>query len=312
MHTPVTISIITPCYNGARYIRETLQSALTQTHPPLEVIVIDDGSTDDSATLAEAAGPSVRVVRQPNQGESVARNRGIAEARGSHVLFLDADDLLEPESLSRLAAAIEGRPDAVAVMGCGWFTSDPSSVSSVQQTTHAAFFPGVIGANLGPIHSWLTPTRILRSVGGFAGTISLFEDWDLWWRVAFEGVDLVPVEVVGAKYRLHAQSQMTTTKRTDRARGHVVLMTRMARRFLERQDLLDRHAKVLFWSVWASVMHARETGVGWDELAPTSEVLRQVAVKASRPLRGTLMAYAVRLLGARIATALQRRPLRPA
>src|SRR6187397_1072894 len=101
---PITISIITPCYNGSRYIRETLQSALAQTHPPLEVIVIDDGSTDDSAALAENAGPPVRVIRQTNQGESVARNRGIAEARGSHVLFLDADDMLEPESLSRLTA----------------------------------------------------------------------------------------------------------------------------------------------------------------------------------------------------------------
>jgi len=304
---PITISIVTPCYNGARYIKETLQSALAQTHPPLEVIVIDDGSTDDSAALAAEAGPPVRVIRQANQGESIARNRGIAEAQGSHVLFLDADDLLEPESLSLLAAAVDGRPDAVAVMGCGWFTSDPASISSTQQTTDGAFFPGIIGGNLGPMHCWLTPTHILRRVGGFAGTISLFEDWDLWWRVGFEGLDLVPVKFIGAKYRLHGQSQMTTTKRADRARGHVVLMSRMAERFLEYPDRLDRHAKSLFWNVWSSLVHARDNGVGWDELGPAAEVLRQIARKASQPLRGTLMAHAVRLLGTRTAMGLQRR-----
>jgi glycosyltransferase involved in cell wall biosynthesis len=95
-----TVSVVIPCYNGARFLRETLDSALAQTSPTLEVIVVDDGSTDDSAALAESYGPPVRVIRQPNQGESVARNRGIAEARGEWVAFLDADDLWLPEKLA--------------------------------------------------------------------------------------------------------------------------------------------------------------------------------------------------------------------
>jgi glycosyltransferase involved in cell wall biosynthesis len=96
----ISVSIITPCYNGSPYLRDTIASALGQTRPPLEVIVIDDGSTDDSAAIAESFGSPVRVIRQTNQGESVARNRGIAEARGSHLLFLDADDLIAPEALA--------------------------------------------------------------------------------------------------------------------------------------------------------------------------------------------------------------------
>lgn len=94
-----SVSVIIPCYNGAPYLRETLESALAQTHTPLEVIVVDDGSTDDSAAIAESFGPPVRVIRQENQGESVARNRGIDEARGEWIALLDADDLWKPRKL---------------------------------------------------------------------------------------------------------------------------------------------------------------------------------------------------------------------
>ena len=93
------VSVVIPCYNGAQFLRETLESALAQTHPPLEVIVIDDGSTDDSAVIAESFGEPIRVIRQENQGESVARNRGIDEAKGEWIAFLDADDLWDKRKL---------------------------------------------------------------------------------------------------------------------------------------------------------------------------------------------------------------------
>src|SRR5262249_59293001 len=107
-----TISVVIPCYNGARFLRETLASVLAQTLPPLEVLVIDDGSTDDSGAVAESFGPPVRVIRQPNQGESVARNRGIEEAKGEWVGFLDADDLWNPDKLERQWQV--GDPDVLA------------------------------------------------------------------------------------------------------------------------------------------------------------------------------------------------------
>lgn len=98
---PVPVSVVIPCYNGAAYLRETLESVVHQTAHPLEVVLVDDGSTDGSAEIAEAFGPPVRVIRQENQGESVARNRGIEEARGEWVAFLDADDIWKPEKLER-------------------------------------------------------------------------------------------------------------------------------------------------------------------------------------------------------------------
>src|SRR5262249_54915625 len=82
--------------------------------------VVDDGSTDDSAAVARALGPPVRLLQQPNQGESVARNRGIEEARGEWVAFLDADDVWIPEKLERQLAAVEGR-DRVACCHTGFY-----------------------------------------------------------------------------------------------------------------------------------------------------------------------------------------------
>jgi glycosyltransferase involved in cell wall biosynthesis len=100
------VSVVIPCYNGASFLKQTLESALQQTIPPVEILVVDDGSTDNSAEIAAEFGSPVRVVRQENRGESVARNRGIDEARGDWVAFLDADDLWAPTKLERQLACI--------------------------------------------------------------------------------------------------------------------------------------------------------------------------------------------------------------
>jgi glycosyltransferase involved in cell wall biosynthesis len=102
-----TVSVIVPCYNAAAFLRETLDSVLAQTVRPLEVIVVDDGSTDQSAKIAASYGDLVRVIRQQNRGESVARNRGIDEARGDWIAFLDADDLWMSTKTERQLEAIE-------------------------------------------------------------------------------------------------------------------------------------------------------------------------------------------------------------
>ena len=91
------ISIIIPCYNQGRFLREAVQSALEQTHSAAEVIVVDDGSTDDTAAVT-LEYPAVRLLQQPNRGAAAARNRGLRESRGEYVVFLDADDRLLPDA----------------------------------------------------------------------------------------------------------------------------------------------------------------------------------------------------------------------
>ena len=117
-------SVIIPCFNGSKFIVETLESVVAQTLPPLEIIVIDDGSTDDSAAKAESFGSPVRVIRQRNQGESVARNRGIAEAKGEWIAFLDADDRWEPQKLEKQLGLAQ-QTDAICVFTAFyWFGAE--------------------------------------------------------------------------------------------------------------------------------------------------------------------------------------------
>ncbi|GAB6164120.1 hypothetical protein JCM19992_01200 [Thermostilla marina] len=103
MTEPVTapVSVVIPAYNSSRYLGATLRSVFAQTVRPQEIIVVDDGSEDDSAALAESFGPPVRVIRQENRGESAARNRGIEAASSEWIAFLDADDLWAPTKLAR-------------------------------------------------------------------------------------------------------------------------------------------------------------------------------------------------------------------
>src|SRR5262245_53259028 len=95
------ISVVIPCHNAAAYLRSSIDSVLAQTVPPREILVIDDGSTDESATVAMSYAPRVRVVKQTNRGPASARNRGIEEATGEWIAFLDADDVWRPQKLER-------------------------------------------------------------------------------------------------------------------------------------------------------------------------------------------------------------------
>jgi glycosyltransferase involved in cell wall biosynthesis len=310
---PVTISVIVPCYNGGAFLEATLRSALAQTFPAIEIIVIDDGSTDESAVIAERAGAGapVRVIRQHNQGESVARNRGIAEARGTHVLFLDADDLLAPEALDRLSAAIDGQPRAVALMGAAWFSDDPLRPTGIKPAAQSAFLPGIIEGNFAPPHAWLTPLELVRRVGGFHESVRWFEDWDLWWRIGVIGPPLHSVDYIGALYRQHAGSQLATTKMTDRTRGHAQLMERMATAFLEDGSLIQRHGGPLFWNCWAALTRARTHNVPWSDLDGLMRNMRQVLRLHPAELAGSWTARAMWLLGARAAVGLDRIVRRP-
>ncbi|MCZ2341844.1 MAG: glycosyltransferase family 2 protein [Bacteroidales bacterium] len=117
MNTNATkqVSVVIPCYNGAEYLAETIRSVLAQTVAVHEIIVVDDGSTDTSADLAESFGHPVRVIRQTNQGESVARNRGIEEAISPWVAFVDADDLWETTKIEQQLQAVQNHPEIVLV-----------------------------------------------------------------------------------------------------------------------------------------------------------------------------------------------------
>lgn len=109
------ISVVIPVYNGGRYLTETLQSVRHQTLQPEEIIVVDDGSTDDTPEILSAQ-PDIRVLRQENRGAGAARNRGIQCARGELIAFIDADDIWLPRKLETQARELEAHPEVDYVL----------------------------------------------------------------------------------------------------------------------------------------------------------------------------------------------------
>ena len=104
-----TVSVVIPAYNSASYLAEAVESALGQTFKDLEILVVDDGSTDETQELMRRYGPPVRCLSQENTGVATARNRGIDESRGRYVAFLDADDVWQPDKLEKQLAALPGQ-----------------------------------------------------------------------------------------------------------------------------------------------------------------------------------------------------------
>ncbi len=205
MSTQPTISVVIPCYNAAAYLRETIESVLAQSVPAREVLVIDDGSTDTSAEIAESYGSPVRVIRQANQGESVARNRGIDESQGDWVAFLDADDLWLPDKLERQLAAAREQQDVVCIHTnysiFGVFELDPGIPGEVQRGDYS-----VRSLLLNPyIH---VSTALVRRDAPVrfpdwtqrAEDMIYFADLSLHGRIAF-----VPERLM--RYRAHARQQ---------------------------------------------------------------------------------------------------------
>ncbi|MEO0557087.1 MAG: glycosyltransferase family A protein [Bacteroidota bacterium] len=143
------VSVIIPVYNGERFIAEAVESVLAQTYPHVELVVVDDGSTDASASIVERY-EGVRLIRQENQGDGVARNRGVEESTGELLAFLDADDRWRPEKLTLQVAYMADNPEAGHVLGQMWsfLHEGMERPSWVNPATVETAMPGVLPGTL--------------------------------------------------------------------------------------------------------------------------------------------------------------------
>lgn len=205
-----TISVIIPAHNAASTIAKTLESLQAQTDPQWEVIVIDDGSTDETnaiATQMAANDSRIRIVQQKQQGVSTARNIGIDLARSSWLLFLDADDWISPDYLETMTATINADANLDAVC-CGWvqIAFDGTEINRKQAPTINKLFE--ISSQHCPfiIHACLIRREVVLSVGGFNAARQTCEDWDLWQRIARSTARFGSVNKVMAFYRMQSGS----------------------------------------------------------------------------------------------------------
>lgn len=185
------VSVIIPLYNKAAEIGATLRSVLGQTVQPLEIIVVDDGSTDGGAEVVKAfAEPLVRLVGQPNRGVAAARNRGIAEARGEYVALLDGDDVWEPRFLEKSIEMIEKYPEC-AIYATGFYTLRKGkkfpAASSEKEGVLDDFFCEAMRGYICTSSSVVIPKDIFQRSGGFPEGMKIGEDLYCWIGLASLG-----------------------------------------------------------------------------------------------------------------------------
>lgn len=202
------IAVVVPCYGAEATLAQTLESALAQ-EAPFEIIVVDDGSPDGSVDVARRFEPDVRVLVGPNRGASAARNRGVAETSAPWLLFLDADDLLEPDTFARRRET--ARANDADVIVCDWreFENDPGEGatrrldwSAMQSDAEHAIAAG----------AWATTAAILYrralvdKIGGFRADLPIIQDARFFFDAAVAGGCFAHSTHIGASYRLRPDS----------------------------------------------------------------------------------------------------------
>jgi glycosyltransferase involved in cell wall biosynthesis len=212
--TPL-VSVIIPCYNHAHFVGEAIQSVLDQHYQHFEIILVDDGSTDNTCEVVAQFGFKVRYIYQQNQGLSAARNTGLRAAQGELVGFLDADDLYEPNYLSTLVASLKSNPQADAVHCACRFVGHinkplPQIIGKVvpAEKLYSTMLKG----------NFITPLCMLvyrycyEKVGEFDTKLTSCEDWDMWLRISRD-FDVISNEMVLGRYRVNPESMSTVIER---------------------------------------------------------------------------------------------------
>lgn len=181
------VSVIIPCFNGAKYLRQAIDSALNQTYPNIEVVVVNDGSTDDSGVIACSYGDRIVYVEQANSGLSAARNAGIGASSGELITLLDADDVLLPDCVANRVALL--RDEEVGLVA-GYFREIDAEgklrprIPELRRIGQLPAFRQAVRRNWGPPAGWTFRRRCVELCGGFDPLLRSCEDWDFVIRVA--------------------------------------------------------------------------------------------------------------------------------
>ena len=239
------VSVIIPCWNAEAYVGEAIESALGQTYPNVEVIVVDDGSSDGSLEIIRSFGNRIRWETGPNRGACAARNRGLEIANGDLIQFLDADDLLHEGKLEKMAPmALSEGPKASPI--CDWTTELATGAGE-----RAVIRPGKANGEdpvLFCLRSQLaTPSPLhwkknLAAVGGFEVSLSCSQERDLHLRLACNGVDFVHLPELLVLVRRQPNSISSDFRRILKAHG--VIFERAFNRLRDKGALTEarRHA----------------------------------------------------------------------
>lgn len=285
------VSVIIPCYGQAHFLGEALDSVLAQSHGTFEVIVVDDGSPDDTAAVVARYAerdPRVRGFRQENRGLSGARNAGLARARGEHVVFLDADDKLCPDALASGLAALRAHPDCAFASGRfefvepeGRVVDNPLDIGRIDGDPYEA----LLRVNQIAVPAMVMYRRwVFDAVGTFDQSVSPAEDYDLYLRVT-RRFPISTHDAVVAHYRQHGGGLSANASRMarallrvmDRQLPHVARSARLRqahregvrfwKRFYFTRAARNAMGRVLHDGNWRPLMRDLPIVIRWGPLA---------------------------------------------
>jgi len=244
------VSVVIPTYNSALTVVAAVESALNQTHSETQVIVIDDGSTDDTARRLVPYLEKIQYLVQENVGRSAARNRGIRAANGRYVAFLDSDDWWLPRKVEILAAVLDANP-RVGLVYSSCFLVQATGAQAPQryaatQDDHGSYvFEELAMRNfIGSPSNVMIRSDVVQAVGGFDETLHAYEDWDLYLRIAAD----YPVAYVAQPltlYRLHAGRQFDHMVTWNAANDWFRIVDRLFEQptIRSRYGYLENHAR---------------------------------------------------------------------
>ncbi len=242
------VSICIPCHNAAPYVGQALDSVLSQTWPDLEIIVVNDGSTDGSVeVLAQYEPKGVRVIHQGNQGQCAAANRALAEASGDYVKFFDADDLLSPDFIELQMRRLAGRTDAIASAEWGRFINDdltsfrtnPQSVWRDMGSTDWLVEAWRDARPMMQCALWLIPRQILEKSGGWDEELSLINDFEFFARVLCHSKEVLFTPGATLYYRSGISGSLSGQKSRKAVESAFRSLMRGTSHLLEMRDDTD-------------------------------------------------------------------------
>ena len=206
------ISIIIPCYNQAHFLKQCIDSVLQQSYTDWEIIIVNDGSTDNTLKLAlEFAKKDnrINVIDKENGGLSSARNAGIQQAKGKWFLFLDADDYLLSRYFEYVLVGLIGLSSHTLLQYGYQYVEEKSKkiiYSKSLSISELSLVPTIFKGNIGPCHSILINAELVRKIGFLDENLKSAEDWDFWIRAAKAGAEVKQIEQVLVAYRYSKDS----------------------------------------------------------------------------------------------------------
>jgi glycosyltransferase involved in cell wall biosynthesis len=226
------VSVVIPCYKQAVFLSEAIESVLAQSHPNHEIIVVDDGSPDHTAQVAQSYS-NVRYIHQANQGVGSARNHGLRESRGNLVVFLDADDRLLPHHFEASLEAFRKRPDVAFV--CGQYRCFGAAVPGhihncdPRPDHYGTLLRGFHDGFIGSLITVMLQRKVLLSIDGFKEDLLAGEDYEILLRILKRYPMHCHHQYV-AEYRIH---DMQMTRKLDRILEGVFRVYRLERRYVK-------------------------------------------------------------------------------